>query len=390
MTTPADETPWYDDHVLLRDGLVIPVRATARRPRWEQLPHAVRAAIEVAAGSEVITTWSAGTGFTPGFASRLDLADGTRIFVKAASSADDTQHGWPISNAYREELRKLSLLSHDIGAPALQWHRELEAEGEQWIVLGFEYADATPPRRPWRAEQLRSVLDAFVEHASELAVVPPELELESLADHLLATYPERLERIGDLEGDSEWLGVVANLCAEGWEQLAGTGVVHMDLRDDNVLINDAGRVWFVDWNWPVMGPPWVDPVCILLSARGDGLDVETLVAEHPSLRDVPPRAINCLLAVLWSFWGAAKHEAVPLGSPHLRDHQRWYGDATRNWLEERLGHPRSALPRSAPPRFVRPAADTPGASRPDESDGPQFVRPAADTPGASRPDESDG
>ena len=374
MTTAADETPWHDDHVLLRDGRAIPVRATARRPGWDQLPPAVRSTIEAVAGSEVTSTWSAGTGFTPGFASRLDLADGTRVFVKAASSADDTQHGWPMSNAYREERRKLSLLSRDIGAPALRWHRELATEGEQWILLGFEYADATPPRRPWRADQLRWVLDAFVEHAAGLAVVPPELELEALAHHLLSAYPERLECVREREGDSDWLHAVAELCAEGWEHLAGTGVVHMDLRDDNVLISDAGEVWFVDWNWPVIGPPWVDPVCILLSARGDGLDVEALIAAHPVLRDVPPRAIDCLLAVLWSFWSAAQHESVPAGSPHLRDHQRWYCEVTGSWLAER----RAAA--ANPPRFVRPAEDA--LSR--------FVRPAEDNPSASQSDESDG
>lgn len=359
MRTPADDTPWHDDHVLLRDGRVLAVRATARRPRWDQLPPAVRCAVEATAGSEVTSAWSAGTGFTPGFASRLDLADGTRVFVKAASSADDTQHGWPMSDAYREEVRKLRLLSADIGAAALRWHRELEIEGEQWIVLGFTYADATPPRRPWRPDQLHSVLDAFVEHAAGLAVVPAELELEPLSDHLLATSSERIHRVRDLDGDSDWLGVVAELCAEGWEHLAGTGVVHMDLRDDNVLISDAGRVWFVDWNWPVVGPPWVDPLCILLSARGDGLDVESLIAEHPVFRDVPPQAIDCLLAALWSFWAAAQHDAVPAGSPHLRDHQRWYCDVTGGWLAERLAHP----------RFVRPGAAETVCAQPDESGG---------------------
>lgn len=361
MTPPAACTPWPDDHVLLRDGRVIPVRATARRPRWDQLPKAVRTAIETAAGSGVVSSWSAGTGFTPGFASRLDLADGNRVFVKAASSADDTQHGWPISNAYREERRKLSLLARDIGAPALCWHRELETEGEQWIVLGFENVDATPPRRPWRADQLHWVLDAFVEHADGLAVVPSELELEPLADHLLATYSARLQRVRELDGDSDWLGVVAELCGEGWEHLTGTGVVHADLRDDNVLIDDTGQVWFVDWNWPVVGPPWVDPVCILLSARGDGLDVEALIAEHPVFRDVPPRAIDCLLAALWSFWAATQRDAVPVGSPHLRDHQRWYCDVTGDWLAERLA--------TARPGFVRPGADMSSAIQPDESRG---------------------
>jgi hypothetical protein len=45
---------WTTDPVTTRDGISIPVRATARRPRWEDLPAAVRAHIEAAAGSAVV------------------------------------------------------------------------------------------------------------------------------------------------------------------------------------------------------------------------------------------------------------------------------------------------------------------------------------------------
>ena len=85
MTTagdaPAPTEEWARDHVRLRSGATLPVRGTApKRRRWRQLPEAVRTAVTTAAGSGIVGATSAGTGFTAGFASRLDLADGRRIF----------------------------------------------------------------------------------------------------------------------------------------------------------------------------------------------------------------------------------------------------------------------------------------------------------------------
>ncbi|HEU0128728.1 MAG TPA: hypothetical protein VFQ48_09010, partial [Pseudonocardiaceae bacterium] len=196
----------------------------------------MRGTIEQLAGAAVVGDMSAGTGFTPGFASRLDLANGRSVFVKAASSADDELHGWPLSDAYREEVRKLTALPGGIGAPSLLWHRDVELDGLRWIVVGFQYVDATPPRRPWRREQLALVLDKLSATAAVLTAVPPELGLEPVAQHLVERYPQRLAQARQAHGASEWLDTVEELCAEGVDRTAGESIVHLDLRDDNILI----------------------------------------------------------------------------------------------------------------------------------------------------------
>ncbi|MGI8577688.1 MAG: phosphotransferase family protein [Nocardioidaceae bacterium] len=327
---------WQRDAVTTRSGVVVPVRATARRPHWEQLPAPVREVVESAAGAGVDAAHSTGTGFTPGFASRLDLATGSRIFVKAASSADDTLHGWPLSDAYREEARKLRALPPGIGSPVLLWSLDEQIDGVQWVILGFENVDGAPPRRPWRLAQLHLVLAKLAAIAPALANPPAELALAPAEDDLLAGYPGRLARIRESEGDGDWLHTVDRLCAEAAPLLRGASVVHLDLRDDNILIDTSGEVWFCDWNLPAIGAPWIDLLCVLLSAKGDGLDADRLIADHPLTRDVDGRSIDCLLAALWSFWGVARTQPVPAHSPHLRDHQTWYADVTRGWLEERL------------------------------------------------------
>jgi hypothetical protein len=103
-----DESGWERDRVVTSTGVVVPVRATARRPVWTELPAGVRDLVEGRLGAGVVSAHSTGTGFTPGFASRLVLDDGRSVFVKAASSAYDRAHGWPLSDAYRDEVRKLA------------------------------------------------------------------------------------------------------------------------------------------------------------------------------------------------------------------------------------------------------------------------------------------
>ena len=279
---------WERDRVATADGVVIPVRATAVRPSWADLPPSVRALIEDTAGKPVVGSWSAGTGFTPGFASRLDLADGSHLFVKAASSADDEENGWPLSDAYRNEARKLAALPAGIGAPRLLWHRDVELDDLRWVVIGLEHIDGTPPRRPWQPGQLRLVLDKLAATAPALSQAPPGLTLGRVEDELLDGLDARLEKIAALEHDADFLRDIVWLSHHAAQQLSGETIVHLDLRDDNVLIDRHHEVWFVDWNWPELGAPWIDLVCLLISASGDGLDADAVLAQHPTSRDVDP------------------------------------------------------------------------------------------------------
>ena len=41
-----------------------------------------------------------------------------------------------------------------------------------------------------------------------------------------------------------------------------------------------GRALFCDWNWPTVGADWLDSLFMLIGPRGDGLDVEAVIAER--------------------------------------------------------------------------------------------------------------
>ena len=305
----------------------VPSGKTARRLEWPFLPPNLRAYIERKCGSPVVEAESQGAGFTPGFASVLTCEDGTRHFVKAASVKAQRL----FADSYREEARKLTALPDSIPAARLLWLLD-----DDWVVLGLEYVDGHNPERPWRTDDLAACLDALETLAADLTPPPEGLELDTFADemgalvgfwdHVRATQPD-LPRLED----------AAALAAGFAEVTAGDTVVHTDLRDDNFLIDRDGRVWTCDWNWPVVGADWLDSLFVLIGPRGDGLDVESVIASRPLLRDVPAEHIDTVLALLVGYFFRQRDEPAPPTSPYLREHQSWQGEVCWAWLCERRG-----------------------------------------------------
>ncbi len=305
----------------------IPHGRTARRLEWPFLPPHIRALVESRCGSPVVDAVSQGAGFTPGFASVLTCLDGSRHFVKAAS----TKAQRAFAASYREEARKLAALPADVPAPRLRWLHD----ADDWVVLGLEYVDSRPPHRPWRADDLDAALDLLEETAAVLT--PPPGELDGLAGFAsdLADWPDCWDHVRATRPELPHLEEAAALAARFGEVVAGTTVVHTDVRDDNVLICPDGRAQLCDWNWPVVGAAWLDTVFLLVGPRGDGLDVEAVLAGRTLTRDLPAEHVDVVLALLAGYFLKSGDDPVPPTSPHLREAQRWQGAVVWDWLGER-------------------------------------------------------
>jgi hypothetical protein len=306
-----------------------PHDATARRLEWPFLPSNLRAYIERKCGSAVVSAISQTSGFTPGFASVLVCEDGSRHFVKAASVKAQR----PFADSYREEARKLAALPPSVPAPRLLWHLD-----DDWVVLGIEYVAARAPRRPWQQDDLDAVLDALEQAADALTPAPVGLDLDTAeADFapLLDGWPGIRERRTDL--DAAHLAEAEALARRYAEVVGGDTLVHTDVRSDNVLIDPDGRALVCDWNWPVRGAAWFDSFAALIGPRGEGIDVDAVIADRRLLRDVDPEALDINLALYVGYFFTQGVLPVPPTSPHLRDHQRWQGEVCWDWLAERRG-----------------------------------------------------
>lgn len=304
----------------------VPHGKTARRLEWAMLPPALRRQVEQRLGSRVVHAESARGGFTPGLASVLTGEDGRRMFVKAASVKAQRN----AADSYRDEIRKLRRLPAGVPAPRLLWSHE----DDLWVVMGLQHVDAHSPARPWQRADLDLCLDALQRVAGLLT--PPPMELTTFAEdfgHCLVGW-DHVRRVSP-----EWphLEEAAGLAARFAEVTEGETLVHTDARDDNFLVKPGVGAVLCDWNWPAVGAAWIDSVLLLVSAHGDGLDADCVLAERPLTREVPAEHVDVLLALIAGYFLERRDQPVPRTSPYLRVHANWYAEATWSWLAARRG-----------------------------------------------------
>ena len=106
-----------------------PPPAEGVRLEWLAVPERVRAALERWAGSAVKSAISQRSGFSPGVAARLRLADGRRLFVKAIGPEPNPDS----PRMHRREARIVAALPENVPVPRLRWFLD-----EDWVVLAFE------------------------------------------------------------------------------------------------------------------------------------------------------------------------------------------------------------------------------------------------------------
>lgn len=309
-----------------------PAAATALRPTWEQLPERVRAVVQARCGAGVVSAASMASGFTPGFASRLVLADRTRVFVKAAD--DETRSMF--ASSYRAEIDNLRVLPASAPAPRLLWSHD--ADG--WVLLATADVEGRHPARPWTGPDLGAVLDTLEATSAALTPAPDGVGGRTFADDFgeyVGAWPSNLER-GVVP---DWLVPHAGRCQElaalAVDALCGETAVHTDIREDNVLIAADGKVWICDWNWVVRGHHAIDTLAVLICAHGDGHEADGVVAERALTMDLPAEVVDGFLALLLGYFHRVRHEPVPSTSPWIRAHQGWYADAAGRWLGLRRG-----------------------------------------------------
>lgn len=311
----------------------IPHGRTARRLDWAHLPPMVRRDVEKRLGSPVVSAVSCDAGFTPGLASVLTCADGTRHFIKAAS----TKAQKLFADAYRVEAQRLRTLPPNAPAPRLKWTQD----SDDWVVLGIEYVEGRAPSRPWTPADFE-VAAQMVLTCAQVLTPAPGLGLTTAAEEF-ASWPGLWSSVQVPGLTPEQHQEYAGLAERHTEVMAGDTLVHCDVRDDNILIRTAGpaagTAVMCDWNWPVLGAAWLDPLFLLIGPRGDGLDVEAHIAAHPLLSLVDPAHIDVVLCLLLGYFAFSADQPSPSNSPYLRTAQVWQRDVLVDWLDQRRKDP---------------------------------------------------
>ena len=223
-------------------------------------------------------------GFSPG-ATAVLACPRRAVFVKAVGA--DLNPDAP--DFHRQEAAVSAALPGPRRLPRLL---DSYDDGD-WVALAFVAVDGRAPAHPWDPVELHAAIDAL----SELHAAPdpePGRRGPSAADRpagLFGGWGAMAGRPGP-DGVDPWarrnLDALADLEARWPEAVAGTTLLHSDVRSDNLLLTPDGVV-FVDWPHACVGAPVFDAVAWAPSVVLEGgPEPEALLARHgPSAGPIP-------------------------------------------------------------------------------------------------------
>ncbi|MFE3144399.1 phosphotransferase family protein [Streptomyces scopuliridis] len=310
----------------------MPVPSTSGRLQWTDVPTPLRARLEDALGAPVTGTVTPRGGFGHQLAAALRLADGRRVFVKAAPDDD------PLTAANVHEAAVLDALPPGAPAPdllgihpAADWtavviahldgpHPDLSpasSDAEQiWVLL--DKLTSSPAPAPYVAAVSTAPSTAAALHGWD------ELAADPLAD-LVPTARALLPELAELEA--------------AWPALAhGDRIVHGDLRADNMVHDHQRGVTFVDWAHATTGPACTDAASLapqLILAGHTPADIARLLRDHPATASSPDTT-TAFLAALTGHWHRNARKPAPPGAPGLRVYQHRAAAAGLALLSHRL------------------------------------------------------
>lgn len=244
---------------------------------WHLLPDAVQHAVEEQVGS--YTTSPVDSGANSATSARLDLADGTHLFVKGQhvkaaretlDPTDDPADGatwwgdnWGPADELGEEVRINPYLP--TSSPRVRW----DLEAADWRIVAFDWVDGRgADYRPDSGD-----LEAVAQAITDLGAMPtPPIDLPTARDRW-GYYCDRQHR----------------------HLLDGGTLLHTDPASVNILIDAAGVGHIIDWAWPAVGAPWIDAALwgMRLVATGhDPVGAAALVAGVPGWGQATPEAVR--------------------------------------------------------------------------------------------------
>lgn len=262
---------------------------------WDDLPPAVRDAIEAHAGP-VSRAEVSGEGMNSSLRLVVDTPGG-RVFLKGVGPGGPG--AWKLNQA-----AELAPYVSEVSPPLL-WR--VRAEG--WDILawpalpGRPWADQTPgsPDLPKMLAVLRAVAE----------IPAPGFVTVTAADH--------------------WARYADDPAVFG-----GGALVHRDMNPCNFVVSDD-RAWLVDWGWAVRGPAWLTAaefVLSLVEAEWEPGAAERAVSVLPAWREADPRHVDVFARANVAMWDEVLAESP--GWP--RD---WRAGKARAWADYRAGCARS-------------------------------------------------
>lgn len=307
------------------------------KPDWSAIPRSLQLELGEVVGSMPISGEVIWGSYSPSVSLRVKLADGRQVFVKGSYPGQE-EFGHRANRREVEVLESLPLLArvapHFLGS----------VEREGWFLAVFECLQPVEPTLPWTREKVAAVLERVgqVQHLYPVRTKVPALIHDTLADPFCGTILRGEEGWGSLNAES-WPQVMALLPPDdaAWleqqrERLRDDelklqhlpdrlGLLHMDLRSDNILFDRERGCVLLDWPFASWGPLTFDLIAFLITVEAEG--GEAIESQLPMVKEIigyelATENLRCALANLTGFFASHCIRPEIPALPRLRHIQR--------------------------------------------------------------------
>ncbi|ROP72164.1 phosphotransferase [Curtobacterium sp. PhB115] len=317
------------------------------RTTWTEVPSTLRDQVGALLGSPVVASESQAAGWSPGGADRVVTASGRRAFVKTLARSRNAD-GFGM---HQREADVMAQLPDTVRAPRLLDTLHATVDGDDWIALVLDDVPGHHPGGALDGSDTTAVLDALDTLPRAVGALATLPRIAEDLGHDFGAWDRITAAATGGPGDPdaqrvtevvpahvlEFGGAFARAASGAAALLDGDHLVHADCRADNLLVDDAGVVWVIDWPWASIGAHWIDPLTYLLDTqvRGEDVDVEHHLAHHPVFEDLPATTVDAALAGLAGLFFEHALPPAPPNMPTIRDFQRREGLAAAEWLLHR-------------------------------------------------------
>jgi len=252
----------------------------------------------------------------------VEAKDGSRAFIKTGTTE------WT-SEALRAEAKMYQALEGEAYLPKLLGFQDDAASP----ILVLEDLSPLHQPPPWSASDVEATRASLRQISRRRDIAA---SLTCVSDHFL--------------GDFGWASIAADpgpflhlgWCSDSWlhqalpalttaqraAPLVGEGLLHLDVRSDNLAIRDDLAILF-DWNWACRGNPDID-----LAFWSPSLKLEGGPPPEQLLPDSPE-----LAALVSGFFCAQAPLPQNPEAPHVREFQKRQASVALPWVVRALGLP---------------------------------------------------
>lgn len=328
------------------------------RPDWASVPAEIVLQIQVLLGCRIIHGETAWGGYSPSACFVLTADSGRNFFVKGTHPEQDT-HG---TQTLRQEIDVYKMWPEiKFFSPAYIGCVE-DGSDDGWMLAVFDHV-ATTPTLPWTIEKIGAVFRLLRRlHFCEKESIPPFLPHASKKNYVekflkpeggwlrLASDPQAAEKFltlfQDEEGGKKWLSAALPLLCTAQRKVADisgpVGILHQDLRSDNILFELSGTPFLIDWPNACYGPIVLDLAYFFSTVMAESpFEADTLLSlyqQETSGRIGQPE-LSIALAAISGYLADNAYRRVPEKLPRLRWFQKRTLRAALQWGTELLEIP---------------------------------------------------